>query len=372
MWNVYSQVIEALKHYQNISLKGDDHLEIDPDLTPVSVQLDNIRKAINGHRTPNNCSNQDLSNLRIINAIQTVSSYLHETEKSDLNNFLTIGFELPNGQERYMEFGAICIVETMAHLMQAKFFHTEHADYPYMSAKLLAHFLINRKEITDEEILMLCDLSLLTPYPGYTFFELCIFMENNPFEYENTEQLIEKLFADVIAKWNPYVKMQSRIKAGLHILSLLSANSYFGPTIQWLESVLKQALNYRINNHYFILEIYRSKFPFDIALTNFLQNVGGPEVKNFIGRRWIYSPKGLFENEDFFPGYIAVLDSIRRLFVYGYNERGCKLFTYCSNSESNPMPTDIYCSTDPWTKSSLEPTCPYGAYWKFWGLNYPE
>jgi len=372
MWNVYSQVIEALKHYQNISLKGKDHLEIDPDFTPASVQLDNIRKAINGPRTPTNCSNQELSNLRIVKAIQTVSSYLYETEKADLNNFLTIGFELPDGQERQMEFGAICIVETMAHLMQAKFFYTEHADYPYMSAKLLAQFLVNRKEITDEEILMLCDLSLLSPYPGFTFFELCNYYETNFFEYENTEHLIEILFANVITKWNPYVRMQSIRKAGLHILSLLSDNSYFRPTIQWLESVLEHALKYRLDNHYFILEIYRSKFPFSIALTNFLQNVGGPEVKNYVGKRWVYSPDEFYKDEDFFPGYLAVLNSIRKLFVYGYDHKRCDLYTYCSNSEENPMPTDLYCATEPWIKSNLQETCPYGAYWKYWKLNFPE
>lgn len=364
-WNTYNQIWEVIAHYR----ANDKIIEI-----PLSKEIferiyvnHGVCVEIFGDTQLKNVDSQT-SRDASIKSVEIKNSISSEGKlTSDLKYFITI--ELWHNENQFFyNFGSVAVLETMTHILQSRFFDTSHHDnnpFPYKSGIILAEFVLNNKHFTEENLFCLCDISLMTPYPGYTYYELLNLIKKGELKFDSSDELMELGLNYIESKWG-VSQNNERAKIGLvKQLQLLSNHSHFKETVHWFELAVSEASRYRKANPRFMLDIYRSDFWLGQSLTNFFVTVGGPEITNLDNDKWHNTPLAIEDDSRVYPGFLDVLNSIWNFLIHGYNFRSCNLANYCKKLK---LPVDENCHEKPWVKSQITPLCPYGAYWAVWGF----
>jgi hypothetical protein len=78
-----------------------------------------------------------------------------------------------SGSKSQFRFGALCLLENMAHIIQCKFYpEVQHPGIPYRTAELIAKFIYPDIGDSFDKVFALCDVSLMTFHPGEAFFKI--------------------------------------------------------------------------------------------------------------------------------------------------------------------------------------------------------
>lgn len=110
-------------------------------------------------------------------------------------------FENNEAQEDGFYFGYICIIESMAHLIQSLFNENlNHPIIPYSSVELVFKSYYKEKESDKKLMISLCLCSLMFPNPGVAFFDMIDYSKKHP--NLSGYQLYKKLLQDHPIRYN--------------------------------------------------------------------------------------------------------------------------------------------------------------------------
>ncbi|MBP8967164.1 MAG: hypothetical protein KBG33_07205 [Paludibacteraceae bacterium] len=130
--------------------------------------------------------------------------------------------ETNTGKAYILNFGYLCIIESMAHIFQ-RFYDpdVEHSQIPYLSVELLVKFIF--PEILEDKKLLysICLCSLMFDNPGYGFFQILEIIKLNPrmngihlykhmidmkFVRPNKTQSMQEIFIDFIEDYKSNIQ----------------------------------------------------------------------------------------------------------------------------------------------------------------------
>lgn len=269
-----------------------------------------------------------------------------------------------SGNAYKYKLGAIGLMETMANLIQGKFFPSTSAPaIPYNSSELVAQKEYPAIGSNPEFVFALCDICLLDYHPGRAFYHMLQQMKLKAFVPARAE--------DIYA----FVKAQIKGPAGETLHQIFTARSIdaenlyssifstpvFANEQQWLKTVILSARDLRLTTPTFMLNLYRqpnAKSPAFVALLNTL---GTPLMFNRNDDGYFIPPATLAALP-IMPDRLSAIMEMFRLFDEG--RKHCGLTGFCCTS----IATDARCSNAPWSRATDTQLCGYGQFWKTWAL----
>ena len=289
-----------------------------------------------------------------------------------------IHFKDSYGSSTSFFFGATCVIESMAFLIETnccgELFGA--STIPYKSAQAVAEFGYPEFSASALNIIALCDASLFAFHPG-DFFVSCLrdmqkknWLPKEPEEVYDYANTFSKTFLNVAYDGaNDLEQLYEQFsKNAVKELQGYFTIDLFNDTKKWIEIIVDSAFKIRKENPYIFLELATSGNPRNNKVfTKLIRELGTPLVLNSNGEGTFYHPK---ENEyNFYPYALAAVSEVFSMLTT--RRSSCSLYGFCKESsllQNIPDYTDERCRISPWKKVTDDPLCPYGQIWKMWDL----
>lgn len=269
-------------------------------------------------------------------------------------------------------FGAGAISESMAYLLErlcSPSGYKESPEYPYMAAEKVASFYDEDFAKDKLKILALCDMSLMSSNPGTCFVRVMNGIQKKELSFASPEAIYDYFFSKKTVKAtgeettliNAFITLQNTVVQCLK--SYLTIDEINTQYYQWIDFVMKFAIDWRKNDMYFLLKMARHN---DLLTNNCfgysISQIGTPLMSNNSQGSYFKIPiKGGGMNVEYFNA----IYQIEALLSKGKVD--CDMYDWCCNSPSS-TPNDL-CKTSPWLKISEKALCPYAFLWKHWNLS---
>ena len=354
--------VDYLKFVNNYLIKQPKGNFVFPVL-PIPNAPDNVHANLEFSKIYNGSGDNDevvLTGHQKLNTTVTTNSHTQTVP------YIQVDYKTNSGHIGDFEFGALCIVENMAFIIESECYANcePSPDLPYKSAEKLVELIFPAFGSYRLNVLALCDASLKTFHPGPFFYDTLINIRDNKIPITKPEDVYDYCNKTVI-NFNGISDFNSLLDK-MRIDAIAQINGYFNdpqfqPIKQWLEKMINSAVDYRLANDTFPLEIARQgKFSTNKALANFLSKVGTPLITNDIPETTLFDPHIGATT----PNYSTIwaIDQIHSV-LWGW-QRNCDLLDFCKLSG---VKTDARCTVEPWERH-LETTCAFGQMWRHWGL----
>jgi hypothetical protein len=262
-------------------------------------------------------------------------------------------------------FGDTAVSETMAYLMEKKFFGGEEINnFPYRSCQKLGEWMGTTLLENDEWLFALCDVAMLTSYPGRMFYQILLEMYQRDFLPDVAEHIydygLRLMYQNGWRVWDDFENNKNGAKI---VLSDLIQHPIFIETVEWFKYILESGYQSRINNQYFMLELYRAADPYSGMWKNVMAQFGTPQIHNALGERFFSAPIELKKLEEKIePLFLLSLQQINNTLMFG--QAHCDLYRCCEKAPN--IEEDERCKTAPWERAKDEKKCAYGSLWKLY------
>lgn len=284
-----------------------------------------------------------------------------------------------NGKINTFDFGELCISESMAYIVERECYPNceESQDLPYLAAELLASHIYPNFALSRLNVLALCDVSLLNQNPGEFFYVTLLMFKSNNMTFNKPEDIYDYCFNNPTRFSLPNLtqfEQDTRLFESYainHITTYLQ-DPQFVPINNWLKSMIENAVNFRYQNRYFILDIARGGIiKNNNGFKRFFMTIGSPLVTNDKNQTTLHNPYSI---EKLNYGLILAIDQVHSLFWEFQIE--CKLIGFCPNgfiaklnifNKKKPK-VDKRCYSQPWKRCNDKNLCPFGVIWKHWEL----
>ncbi|HSC54274.1 MAG TPA: hypothetical protein VLC98_11650 [Phnomibacter sp.] len=362
-WNTYDRTIRLIKHVQGI--EGDIELPIKDDIIKELDKNYNVYCQILASKKPTKIITDKFSIKKIE---LTTQRKLEGVIPDEANQFVNMELVDDLGVEADFWFGGMAVIETMTYLIQSRFFDTSHSPtFPYKAAIIVAEYLSNQFKGSYEYIFSLCEVSLYSPYPGRTFYEILLEIEQQKIKIASTAQIYDMGFRHVTKKWGLWENLEKYKSTLVEILKSLHGHEAFKINRDWLIYIIEEGAKLRKEQPSLMLELYKSATPFSPLLLDIYKRLGTPETINAENKRWFAAPQALEENADkIHTVFLTGFKQMQNLLLFG--KKDCIIINHCEGSK-NEMPIDKNCTTSPWLKAKQDPLCPFAALWKSFGLD---
>jgi hypothetical protein len=268
------------------------------------------------------------------------------------------------GKSNSYKLGAIGLMETMANLIQVKFFPGVSAPaFPYYSGEIVANNIYPIIGRNREFVFALADICLLLPHPGEAFFKMLELMKSTFFVPKDAHEIYDFVHANIKGP-NGETLLDIFIDLSLKAEALyldIFRSPIFVNERAWLKTVISEARNLRIKNPTFMLNLYHESTAKSSTLVSILDILGTPLMFNRNDDAWFHRPAKV-RHLDIQPDRLAAILEIFELFELGKKE--CGLPSYCGMSIS----TDLRCGSSPWSRCQDSQLCGYAQLWKTWNL----
>jgi hypothetical protein len=265
--------------------------------------------------------------------------------------------------------GEAAVSEAMAMLMESKHFQLDPPpNYPYNACRILAQHMGADFMNNNEFLFALCDVSLLSSYPGIMFYRILQNMQLNEFVPEFAEQVIDYGIQFLYSiGWDVWRDYEKSMNGTCYVIRALFNDPVFSETVQWVTYLFQMGFRSRNLNPYFMVQLYREPVAFEGAWNMVVAQFGTPELQNNSPIRFFNPPLELRAIQDqIMPITMFALNEVKQTLFDGKTE--CGLYDYCRRS-TNGLIVDERCIHAPWQRSQDNPTCAYGAIWISFGLH---
>lgn len=271
------------------------------------------------------------------------------------------------GDRGYFNFGAACVMESMAYLIQDYMFDEVRPPYfPYKTAKDVCEFLYPELAADQLSLILICDIAYNSSHPGNFFYDfVCKTKELGigPGNYTGLYDLLEDFkFTDINQKqWSIYDIYKDKASLAERQLKDYFTVDLFKEIKLWFEQIIRLGTDFRVKNIGFWIDVLN--FPTKIERRNafglLTQFFGFPLMTNNL--RDYY-----FQHSSVHPERIAALKAVNEInMILFYSQEGCKMKDFCSRGKDI---TSALCDR-PWLRSKEDQLCPFGQVWKMWGLS---
>lgn len=147
-------------------------------------------------------------------------------------------------------------------------------------------------------------------------------------------------------------------------LKLYLHGKVFQPFHNVIHKLLGFAMNERIHNPYFMLDIVRSGYVLDNPIMRlYTRAIGTPIIKDCNDDYWSVFPKGISE-ADYWIEYFPTIEQVYKCLAEGNTI--CDMIPWCEKSPK--VSEDERCYMEPWKRVEDSLLCPYAMLWKNWNL----
>lgn len=269
-------------------------------------------------------------------------------------------------------FGAIAIMESMAYLMEqlcSPVGYEKSPDFPYRSAELVADYYVKDFSENPLMVLALCDMSLQSSNPGACFVRVMKGIRDGNVVFEKPEDIYDHFYNQIsVTAYGTESTLISHFKMLLSIVqncmkSYLRDMPILKEYYDWIDHLVKFAINWREHDRYFLLKMARQNDLVNNGCWGYaVHEVGAPLMVNNNGDYFKIPQSGSILGMD--VEYFQAIRQIETLFETG--KSACEMYNWCIKSP-NATPNEL-CKTTPWSKCQEERLCPYALLWKHWNL----
>lgn len=339
------------KHSFNIPVPWEDHININLSRVMQLVYMGPVDRTVSG---------------KVAFVKKVESNVFIPAPHNQYLEKIIIGIESDGKPVHEIDFGGLCIIESMAHIAQKHFYpKTSHHDIPYKSAILVAEHLYPDFVKNELYVFALCDACLMTYHPGLNFFEALIGFKQDGIIPKNEEEVYELVYSRIKGNERNLLDIYHEINesAKKEFTHYFTTKLYENERV-WITTILERAYKLRTENPTFLLDLLKQDKAKSDLFIELILELGSPLIENLTGETHMFIPRG-FENVKV---QIDVFSSINEIFqLFDSGRKSCGLKGYCKNSEEDI--TDWRCSEAPWQRSSDIKLCGYGVLWKTWGLS---
>lgn len=283
--------------------------------------------------------------------------------------FVELLLENKQDQKYAYNFGSDAITESMAYLLEKRFYKSEPAvSFPYCSAQLLADFVCKRIAQNEEFLYTVCDVSLLSTYPGWMFYLILLEIEQQNFIPKCSEELFDfgvKVMEERGWKiWDDFAKSREALNI---IVNNLCGIKELGPTRLWLKTIVNAGYNLRLKCPYFMIGLYKDENTFGKCWEAVVATLGYPEMHDSENNRFFSPPLALknLQNE-IHPTFLLAFWQLHDLLLR--NQLKCNLIDVCKQSKQKDYVNEN-CEKAPWLQADQELFCVFAALWVMFGFN---
>lgn len=273
-------------------------------------------------------------------------------------------------------FGAIAIMESMSYLMERQCSpagYEKSPDFPYRSAELVADYYVKDFSNNPLMVLALCDMSLQSSNPGACFVRVMKGIRDGNVTFEKPEDIYDHFYNQIsVTAYGSESTLVSHFKMLLSVVqncmkSYLRDMPILKEYYDWIDHLVKFAINWREHDRYFLLKMARHN---DLVTNDCwgyaVHEVGSPLMVNNNGDYFKIPQSGSSLGMD--VEYFRAIRQIETLFELG--KSSCDMYNWCKKSP-NATPNEL-CKTTPWGKCMEGRLCPYALLWKHWNLKDRE
>lgn len=288
-------------------------------------------------------------------------------------------------------FGAICIMESMAYLLEECLSGVDARlpDYPYNSAKQVSAYYYKKFSSNKLRLLALCDISLNSSNPANTFIELLNRWKKMKYLPNNARDLYDYIYNEYpfllsresplgITKqkvryenqFNEYVKLARESLHDYFVNEKTDENNEFTRAVllinQWIDEIMNSASKWRKHHPHFIIDIAEGGTKDRKAISELFNEFGLPFCTNANYEGCYYHPK---VNSSELPLHLfMVAGQISKIFAGHPNK--CCLFDFCfkcKNLNLSDIEPNLKCLS-PWMRHDDKKLCPFALVWNHWNL----
>lgn len=301
-------------------------------------------------------------------------------QSPDVNDIKVINVETTNGD--IYSFGAYAIKESMAYILErhATNDYVSSPEFPYCSAEKIVDFIFPKFGEKKENVLALCDISLMFSNPAEIFYDVLLQLKSKNYIPGKPHDLYAQLkYAKVGSRNNikdPFthyriVAEEARKKLKSYFYSDVS--EMYKPYYEWVDRLLDFSIKMRTEDPSVFLDLYydgnaRQNETF-IRIVN---NLGTPLIRNARQDYFCITPQGIsgWTNE-----VMKSVSQIHELLHDGILK--CGLYPWCVKSDKKLegqqdvefiKPTEEICLHKPWERCNSNSWCPFAMLWENWGL----
>ncbi len=301
----------------------------------------------------------------------------YEVEKDTFLDKVNISFtDSITKEKRKLEFGGNQVTEGMAYLSeQYNFVNVLPVadEYPYLIVQKLTETIY--PEIIDDKLLIivLCDISLMTYHPGFSFIRLLKYAKEIDITKMDLDDIYKECLEYIKGDHVDFDELVDNVKS--EIKKNFNAE-YYNDITNWIDIIFDRIKIIRSDIPSFFIDLVRFGKPNENNFFKLLLNsVGSPLVLNSesegsISLPFNFKPTGI----NFNPGIFMALNQILRIF-YSDKPSTCLLKDYCLKSKETDsnLNVDENCDIAPWKKAKEKNLCPVGQIWHHWALKdyYP-
>lgn len=272
------------------------------------------------------------------------------------------------GKKEYFNFGAICVMEGMAYLIEDSMFDDVTPTYfPYQVVKKICQFLYSPLSTDNVHIILLCDIALNSSHPGKFLFDFLQEMKVANFIPSKYIDLYDRLenykFTDINQQsYSIYDIYKIKAKEAKQHLKDYFTIPLFDEVRNWIEQIIDLGTDFRIKNIGFWIDVlnYPTKEQRRNAFIMFTQVFGFPLMTNSRSNYYFMHPNIKTEKIICFKAIHEINQILR------FGQKGCGMKEFCSRPNDI---TSTLCDNEPWKRAELDQLCPLGQVWKMWGLN---
>ncbi|RZJ78649.1 MAG: hypothetical protein EOO20_27640, partial [Chryseobacterium sp.] len=254
IWNTYDRSRQLISHLQK-SKEVSMTFPLEGEVVDKELSFFKIGRAIEGSYHVKEI--QD-SSAKVIN-VEFYKDKLYDAEYPEAKcEFIKLILKDKGGNKENYLFGESAVSETMAWLMESKYFpEKELYQYPYQACRHLGEYFDSAITRNDEWLFALCDTCLLSHYPGRMFFLLLKEMKEQNWIPNDAKEIykygVDFMYAQGWAVWED---LTQSLKGAIITLNELYNHPFFHPTLTWFSETLKKAYKLRWDNVSFMLDLY--------------------------------------------------------------------------------------------------------------------
>lgn len=358
-------IVDYMKFVNNEVLKSPPR-KFNVPVLPIPLGLDNVYSNLeistiyNGNGEDNEA--HFLSHTKTNNPIQINGGSINPS-------IVEISYQDEDGLSQLFQFGALAIVENMAYIIESECYSNcePSPDLPYKAAEKLVELVHPGFGHDRLNILALCDSSLQVFHPGEFFYETLLKIKCNNVLFNKPEDVYDYCKTTSPSfDFHGATDFTSLINQQADI-AISQIKGYFNdpsfdPIKNWLENMIKSAINHRLTNPTFPLDIARGKkLKVNVAFDKFFKNIGTPLMTNDSGETYLHDSKNKAPSLNY--PLIWAIEQIHNVF-WGY-QTNCELKDVCN---AGSLTTDSRCDNAPWSRVNDKDLCPFAIIWRHWKL----
>lgn len=370
IWSTYDQLRQVISNEQK---NGEAEFSVPLSNDVIEKQKLFIRtlRTVSGSRYLSSSMSDDSASIRNVRFV--LDDNFQKLAPYAKTYFVEFDLIDAKGASEIYKFGDTAVSETMAYLMETKYFpiSEEINNFPYRCCQKLGDWM-KTDILKDNEILFaLCDISLVSPYPGRAFYQILLEIVQKRISITNADE-IYKFGEEVLQSigFNIWDEFKNAKQGAITVLEEIFNHDIFKATVTWLKYILESGYQSRLLTPNFMLQLYRESNQYEGLWKNALAQFGTPMIYNYFEERFFSSPIELKQIEtEIEPLFLIASQQVYNTLLKGYNkdDNNCGLYRCCKKSPNAVV--DDRCIEAPWGRIKDEKLCAYAALWVLYGLS---